>query len=539
MFGAVVVVGLALRLARYLRRDSLWGDEAMLAGSIAGRSFHALIPPLDYGQLAPIPFLWLERAIVAAFGPGELALRAVPLLAACALLILFLPFARELLTELEALVALGLVATSGVMIRYSSELKPYTLDALAALLLVWSALRVRRAPGERAAWARLALAGVLTPLISTPAVFVLAAVAVALGLELLRHDERRRLALLALIVCVGLGAAGAAYWVWYRDAAGNAYMRDFWQAALLRPGTVALPTRFMAGVEETLEPSAVWLVAIGGWWFLLGLVAVGAAGLRRREGPAAMLLLVLPVGFAFAASALGIYPVALRLMLFASPLVICLLAAGVTRSAAWLHHRVPGLRAGVLAVAMLIPSTELAIRDLIAHPQDEEMRPLVTALEAKAGGEPVYVFHRCIPAWSFYTTDWARPDTARTRWMATEAGPGGPAHENGESRGHRPPGEGAALIRSTRGRVELLGLASGIRGRQWLGYEPPIPDAGWSANEAARIRAAAAPGIWLVLINAAVLAEGDTLVAAVEDRGGVPRDSIVVPGGKALRMTFE
>ena len=65
------------------------------------------------------------------------------------------------------------------------------------------------------------------------------------------------------------------------------------------------------------------------------------------------------------------------------------------------------------------------------------------------------------------------------------------------------------------------------------------PDPGWSANEASRIRAAAAPGIWLVLINASNRAEGDSLLAAVAREGGARRDSLIVPGGRAVRMTFD
>ena len=43
----------------------------MLATSIVSRSFRGLLHPLDYGQLAPVPFLWLERAAVAVGGPDR------------------------------------------------------------------------------------------------------------------------------------------------------------------------------------------------------------------------------------------------------------------------------------------------------------------------------------------------------------------------------------------------------------------------------------------------------------------------------------
>jgi hypothetical protein len=538
MFAAALGAGLVFRLARYLSRDSLWGDEAMLAASIVGRSFRGLVPPLDYGQLAPVPFLWLERAAVALIGPGELGLRAVPLLASCAMLVLLIPFAREILPRLETLVAVGLAAGSTSLVRYASELKPYGLDSLVTLLLVGAALRVRNAPDRRSAWGALAAMALIGTFLSTPAVFVLAGIAVGLGLELVRERRLGRAVALGAIAAAGVAVAGATYWTWYRTAAGNAYMRDFWQAALLQPGTPGLATRFRAGMREAIEPAAEWMPALGLGWVLLALVVIGAIHLRRRQGLAPVLMLTLPIGFAFLASAAGFYPVTLRLMLFAAPLVVCLAAVGVVRAAVWLHGRVPTVRTGVLAVAMLIPSTEISLRTLLVHPRDEEMRELVGGLIARGGREPVYVFHRCIPAWSFYTTDWVRGDVARARWMAAEAGPGGPAHENGESRGPRPPGDGAGLARMHAGRLELLGTASGIRGRQWLGYEPAVPDSGWSVNEAARIRAAAAPGIWLVLINAANRAEGDSLLAAVARAGGAPRDSLTVPGGKAVRITF-
>jgi hypothetical protein len=538
MFAAVLGAGLVFRIARYGGRDSLWGDEAMLATSIVSRPIGALVPPLDYAQLAPVPFLWLERAAVALAGPSELALRAVPLLASCLALGLMVPFTRALLPPLEALLAVGFAATSTSLIRYASELKPYGLDGLVTLLLVWAALAVRRAPDRAALWAALALAAVLGAFVSTPAVFVLGGIAVGLGLEFVRERRLRHAAALALLCAAGVAVTAFGYVTWYRAAAGNAYMRDFWQAALLQPGTPGLATRLSAGLREAVEPTAEWLTALGLGWAIVGLMAVGAVHLWQRRRPAPVLMLTLPLGFAFLASAGGFYPVALRLLLFAAPLVVCLFAAGVVRGAVWLHARVPSVRTGVLAVAVLIPSTEIAIRSLVVHPRDEEMRPLVQAILARGGHEPVYVFHRCIPAWSFYTTDWSHPDTARMRWVAAQAGPGGPAHENGESRGARPPGEGADLARRNGPRLELLGLASGIRGRQWLGYQPAVPDAGWSANEAARIRAAAAAGIWMVLVNADNQAEGDSLLAAVRGAGGQADDSVIVPGGKAMRVTF-
>jgi hypothetical protein len=477
---------------------------------------------------------------VVAGGTTELPLRAVPFLASCALLLAFIPFARETLTELETLVALGFAATSGSLLRYAAELKPYAGDALVSLLMIWSALRVVREPERRGSWVALAAAVVLGPFVSTPGVFTGVAIAIALGADFMRRGRLGR-----AVLAVGLAAAGgllalAIYLAWYRGAASSSYMRDFWQASLLVPGTPGLLRRAWAGLEETAMPALEWPERLYLGWMLIALIALGAVRLARRGGATPVLLFLLPVAVAFAASAAGAYPIALRLMLFAAAPLICVLAVGVVSAAEQVHSRVHTVRSGVLAAAMLIPSTEIALRTIAVHPQDEEMRPLVEGLASQASPtEPVYVFHRGIPAWGFYTTDWAHPDTARHRWMTGLASPGGLAHENGATRGPRPAGEGSGLLRKDRGRTELLGVASGISGRQWLGYQPPVPDSGWSSNEAVRIRGAAAPGIWLVLVNADNRAEGDSLLAAVRLKGGVERDSVLVPGGKAVRVTFK
>jgi len=540
LFATVLGGGLLLRLIRYLWRDSLWGDEAMLATSIVSRSFHGLLQPLDYGQLAPVPFLWLERVAVVVGGTSELALRAAPFLASCALLLVLIPFARETLTELETFVALGFAATSTSLLRYAAELKPYAVDALVSLLMIWAALRVVREPERRRWWIALGTVAAAGALVSTPAVFTCVAIGIALGAEFAQRGRLGRATAVAGVAGAGVLVSLAAYLSWYRGPASSSYVRDFWQAGMLRPGSPQLLHRTWAGLEETAMPALEWPVPLHLGWALIAVIALGAVQLRRRWGATPVLLFLLPVAVAFLASAAGRYPIALRLMLFAAGPLLCLLAAGVVSAAGWVHAKVPSVRQAVLAVAMLIPSTEIALRTIAVHPQDEEMRPLVAALASRAkAGEPVYVFHRCIPAWGFYTTDWERPDSARLRWMTAMASPGGLAHENGESRGPRPAGEGSGLFRGYRSRSELLGLASGISGRQWLGYEPPVPDSGWSANEAMRMRKAAAPTIWLVLVNDENRSEGDSLLSAVGRAGGIARDSVLVAGGRLLRVSFE
>lgn len=89
-------IGVAVRLRDFMFARSLWLDEAMLALNVASRSFAELARPLDYTQVAPILFLWLQKACVAVAGVNEPALRLVPMVAGLALPVLGWRLARVL-----------------------------------------------------------------------------------------------------------------------------------------------------------------------------------------------------------------------------------------------------------------------------------------------------------------------------------------------------------------------------------------------------------------------------------------------------------
>ena len=79
----IVAAGAAIRLAQFLQRRSLYIDEAMVVLSVASRSFSGLMRPLDYDQMAPVPFLWALRLATTLAGVSEQSLRFVPLLGGC------------------------------------------------------------------------------------------------------------------------------------------------------------------------------------------------------------------------------------------------------------------------------------------------------------------------------------------------------------------------------------------------------------------------------------------------------------------------
>src|SRR5207253_1468664 len=109
---ALAVAGAALRLGHFVARRPLWLDECMLALNVATRSAVGLVRPLDYDQVAPLLFLWIERLAVRLGGVNELALRAWPALAGIALVVLMWPVARRLAGPGPALAAVAMAAFS-------------------------------------------------------------------------------------------------------------------------------------------------------------------------------------------------------------------------------------------------------------------------------------------------------------------------------------------------------------------------------------------------------------------------------------------
>jgi hypothetical protein len=496
---AVVVVGIALRLAEYLHNDSLWGDEAMLALSIASRPFHDLLPPLGYGQVAPVPFLWAERLLVVLFGTNEWALRALPLVAGSALCVAVAVVAWRMLRPEEALVSVVIVAFSQTLVRYSAEVKPYGLDAVIAVILVGVAAAVLGRMSHRS-WAVLAIAGAIGILLSLTSVFVLSGVILALAMQAWR-DQRTDLLVRTGVLALSWGILFALiYQQLYSGAAAASYMRSFWEGSFLRPGSAHLLARTEKALGEVLwalDPGAALL----GLGILTGvLVMLGIFSLWRRGHPAFVLLLLIPGVAPFTASAVGLYPIATRLMVFAVPLLACLVAVGIMTAGRATHRLVPPVPARWVAALLVFPTVATACTWAVLHGRDQQMRPLVQHLTQRwQPKDAVYVYHRIVPAWLFYSTDWAEPRMDQLAWAIEISGPGGLGHENGPSRGPRMQGEGDTLTYDLRGHRILLGTSTGVQGRPMFGYDPAQPDPGWAESESDRMRREGSPRIWLVL----------------------------------------
>src|SRR5947209_3007357 len=71
VWAACLGLGLAARLAQFLRGPSYWYDEAYLLLNVFQRGYGALLGRIDHEQVMPPLFLWLLRATYRLAGGGE------------------------------------------------------------------------------------------------------------------------------------------------------------------------------------------------------------------------------------------------------------------------------------------------------------------------------------------------------------------------------------------------------------------------------------------------------------------------------------
>jgi hypothetical protein len=133
----------------------------------------------------------------------------------------------------------------------------------------------------------------------------------------------------------------------------------------------------------------------------------------------------------------------------------------------------------------------------------------------------IYVAATAIPGWVFYTTNWARPDTARLRWYARRGSYGGALFHSASYNAQRANARPDTLTYRAGARVEIGGIASGQFPR-WGRPSAVAPLQAWANGESARIRRTGAKETWLLFVPFSIADESTlrALTDAIRRDGG-------------------
>jgi hypothetical protein len=133
-FGVIFLAGLLPRLHDFSR--SLWNDDSWVANSVLADTLYRMFYYDRWLQTSPPLFLMLVRYTVKVSGLSNYTLRAVPLMFSIVALLLFAEVSCRILEPAYALLSTAILAISPAAIVESSELKQFSSDLAAAVIVL-------------------------------------------------------------------------------------------------------------------------------------------------------------------------------------------------------------------------------------------------------------------------------------------------------------------------------------------------------------------------------------------------------------------
>lgn len=395
----IICTGIILRLWWFYDARSLFLDEANLALNIAELNYADFFVPLKYQQYAPPFFVVIVKACTSLFGMNEWALRLPSLVFAIISIGLFYQLLRLLLDNRWALIyPLALFAFSGFLVRYSTELKQYSLDVTITLLLIYMALKLPVQRLQIKHWMIWAATGCLMVWLSMPSVFVLFSVGIYYSWKLLKDKDFKKLGILAGISLCWLASFALIYYQVLLPSLGEEHLINFHLPYFFpaNPFSAAGATQAWTIFRGLIAPVVGYtaLALILGIFFLLwGIYRFS----RKQQGY--VLLIGLPILIAFIASALGQFSLLPRVSLFIMPLLLLFIGKGAEA----LFSLIPSAWQSVLLLVLLIIS-EPVLQSITTIGQSTEIEDAKSAISWAATKEgKTFIHHEAMPAYRFYS----------------------------------------------------------------------------------------------------------------------------------------
>ena len=371
----LIAVGVIGRLVRYFLQFPIWGDEAFICFNLLDRDFAGLTRSLEYGQVAPVLFLWVELVFTRLLGISELAMRLPPFLAGLAALGLFWRLASSILSPLAVLFAVGLLAAARWPITMGAFVKPYSFDLLMALVLLLPAVEWLRRPLELRWPLVLAVVAPVALLSSYPAVFIAGGVSLAL----LPTAWRSRWAGRTLFIAYNVFIAVTLLLIFYalteqREHAG--WMQEYWADAF--PPLSLWPLLKWLVLFHTGQLMAYPIGGSSGASVVTALLFAFGVWTWWKDGRHPLLVLCLaPFALNLLAAAMHLYPYGIARLSQSLAPAVCLLAG--TGIAALLERFVPSVALRLrwafgISIALALCAVGGLVLDVVRPYRDVETR---------------------------------------------------------------------------------------------------------------------------------------------------------------------
>jgi len=413
LVGVAVILATSawFRLA-HLDAGSLIHDEAWRAnicyGFYGGTAYTPRrLPPLQSGAG------WLIQHTL---GRTELAMRLPSALCGIGCVLLAYLFTRRHLDRGAALAAAAVVGFHPLLVTYSRQAKGFSLEALAAVALLWVGVEVCRRRSSRAIFG-FAIVAVVAMGFTFTASLVIAAWMPILAVAVLWHgpaDGRLRRSLAAVVMILML--AGGAWYVWLSGCPVGDMAREHPAFVHMWPKSYGLLTlgtwmvsrtdgilRFVLGTSVVWSPLK-WFIGMAGF---LALVA-SAGTLWKRCRPACLFAALLTLEV-FVVGALRLWPIGeLRTMAFLIPLFAIAVGCGLQQ-----FVRRMGLSPAtivIFACCVFVPAVRATKATLLPPPLEQHTRPVFAyTAEHLQPDDTIFIHYEMRDSYGFYWRDTGHP----------------------------------------------------------------------------------------------------------------------------------
>jgi len=375
-----ISIGILLRTFHYLYNRSLWMDEIYLSAGLLHMNFLELASEaMDYGQKAPIGFLWLVKLPMTLMGNSEMILRLVPYIAGIISLVLYAKVCRSFLKPTGQLIAVAILAFSPAMIYHTVEIKQYSTECLATIVALYLYIRYRDNSHwkENIAWG---IFGAISLWFSFSVIFILAGIACGISLHHLLKKDWRHLFYNAVPFIMWLLSFVINYIFFTHKHAESDWVVYFFKTydnfMPFPPESIAqlkwFPRNFIDMMDYPL--GLVWNLKAFSGNVLIKLLAIpllpiilffkGLYALfnhKRRDFYA----LVFPVVFMLLASGIYLYPLLERFWVFIAPVFIIFIATG----SEFLLNRIKTVSLATALLLLIIIGPVVQSAYSITHPQ--------------------------------------------------------------------------------------------------------------------------------------------------------------------------
>lgn len=402
----IIISGIVNRLIQYIYNRSLWADEAVLALNIVNRSYLELTQPLDYDQVAPIGFLWVEKFLVNFLGDNEYSLRLFPLVAGIVSLFIFAIIARRYLDNLGSVIAILLFSTISSLVYYSTEVKQYSTDILITLLLCYLLAPYKR---KKFTTSQTIIKSILVAIclwFSHPAIFILVAMGLVELVTTISDKDPKYLKERIIIYASGLSSFCLFYFGFLNQASNNQTLFNSWEDAF--PNHPLNIIWYLDALGKFFyKPLGFEYYQFSGWEINLDVIAIALfllgcfSYLHRNK--IILYTLLFPLLSTLAAAGLNLYPFRNRVVLFLAPFFIIAIAEG----ASWiftrkLHRLIAIFLACIITITIAAPALESSIT-FFQPKQKEEIKEVLNYIQQKQQPQDIlYIYQRGIYQFLYY-----------------------------------------------------------------------------------------------------------------------------------------